>query len=145
MAIRAKDRTYQRRLGQVLSRHVGLGKAMPVNDLAHGAGCSPKMIYALQRGDMAVSVSRELFCAILQKMPEEAMEEFMNGLGYAGARRLDNRPACFRKLHSMLARLSHKLAQAYEDDRLDHREEVELRAEIRPLQSFLSRFVKVQS
>lgn len=145
MQKRLKDRTCQKLLGKALSHHVGLGKEMAVADLAHGVDCAPKVIYALISDDMEMSVSRELFGAILQKMPEGAMEEFLNGLGYAGARRLDNRPACFRKLHSMLARLSHKLAQAYEDDRLDHREEAELRAEIRPLQSFLSRFQGVRS
>ena len=140
-----KDRSYQKLLGAVLSRHVGQGRDTSVAELAQGVDCSPTVIYALQRQQMEVSVSAELFAAILQKMPEAAMEEFLHSLGYAGARRIDNLPACWKKTVSMMTGFLHSFAKADEDNFIDHREERELFRYIGPLRSMLARFGRVES
>ena len=139
----AKNRTYTKLLGVVIARYCGNGNAMRFEDAAERAGCSASLLRQLARGNSEVGVGFDRAMEIVKALPDEAATEFFAGLGFTGLARIDRVPGCFRKLHTAASRLTHRLAQMFEDNRIDHHEEAELQTKDLPMmQAVLSRCLR---
>lgn len=137
-----ENRTHLKLLGQVLSHYCGHGNAVRFEDLAETVGCSGTLLRRVAKNpeDRSLHVSFELAMEIVKALPDEAAAEFFAGLGFHGLRRTDGVPACWRRAHVAATRFGHVLATMFADNRIDHREEAELRTKHVPaLQAEISR------
>jgi hypothetical protein len=115
-------------LADLLTRHVGCGKSVSVEDVAQRADCSIGSVYAAQNG----RVGHDLAMRLLLCLPDEAVTEYFSFLGLSGVRRTEAEPGCYHQTHYEIARTGKAYADFLRDGLLDHRERKELSTKFLP-------------
>ena len=111
---------------EIMRRFVGRGKHISFDDLAEQAGVPAGTLRSIAAGDHC---PRDDYGVRIQTcLPKAAIDELLRPLGYS-AHPIAGK-GCHRRSLTATAAMLHKLADAFEDGYVDHREEADMRPEV---------------